>query len=287
MYSDIDSDTIVEEVKTAQEILYDFQNPITDVFEPIRIFPTRKHRLWTLESLWFLILMTAAFKPTTCVIDNKSSNDLNNALLKDNISYQLVLPHAHCTSLAKRAIQIFKQHFNTSLALVDPDSPLAQWDCLIAQAIITLNILRSSGTNPKMSAHIYLFEEFDFNAIPLAPPGIRVLAHMKPSVRGTWAPNGKYPWYVGPSLSHYRCVNCYFPETRATRDVDTVEFLSTVPFPKVQLSDFLRQAAECIVHLLQNQLLSTISSLQAGDGVNNALLHLVTILNRVEDLLPL
>ena len=159
---------------------------------------------------------------------------------------------------------------------------MAQWDRLIAQAVITLNLLRSARCNPKISAYTYLFGEFDFNATPLAPPGTRVVAHNKPAVRGTWAPNGEDAWYIGPSLEHYRCVHCYFPSTRATRHSDTVEFFpSTLPFPKVSLTDFLRQAAGDIVHLLTNPPPSTIPSLQAGDDVFNAILHLATILNRV------
>ena len=82
-------------------------------------------------------------QPKTCVIDNEASNDLKAALLKDNIRHQLVPPHTHRTNLAERTIQTFKNHFKTGLALVDPDFPLAQWDRLIVQAIITFNMLRA------------------------------------------------------------------------------------------------------------------------------------------------
>ena len=99
----------------------------------------------------------AAAQPKTYVIDNEAFNDLKMALLKDNISHQLVPPHAHRTNLAERAIQTFNNHFKTGLALVDPDFPLAQWGRLIARAIITLNMLREFRANPKISAYTYLF----------------------------------------------------------------------------------------------------------------------------------
>ena len=28
------------------------------------------------------------------------------------------------------------------------------------------------------------------------------------------------------SMEHYRCAKCYFPETKSTRDADTVDFFS-------------------------------------------------------------
>ena len=103
----------------------------------------------------------------------------------------MVPPHAHRTDLAEHAIQTFKQHFKTGLALVDTDFPLSQWDRLLEQAEMTLNMLRAARANPKLSAYAYLFGEFDFNATSLAPPGTQVDTHSKPSVRGTWAPNGE------------------------------------------------------------------------------------------------
>ena len=51
-------------------------------------------------------------------------------------------------------------------------------------------MLCSARVNPNMSAYTYLFGEFDLNATPLAPPGIRVVSHTNSKVRGTWQPNG-------------------------------------------------------------------------------------------------
>ena len=113
---------------------------------------------------------SAGCTPSTVIVDNEASQHLKNAFQADEITHQLVPPHAHRTNLAERAIQTFKQHFKTGLALVDPDFPLSQWDRLLPQAVMTLNMLRASRINPKLSAYSYLFGEFDFNATPLAPP---------------------------------------------------------------------------------------------------------------------
>ena len=108
--------------------------------------------------------------PNIYVLDNEKSNELINAFTIHNVSYQLVPPHNHRTNLAERAIQTFKAHFKAGLATCDPNFPLTEWDRLISQAVLTLNLLRPSRVKPNISAHTFLFGEFDFNSTPLAPP---------------------------------------------------------------------------------------------------------------------
>ena len=122
-----------------------------------------------------------------------------------------------------------------------------------------------------------------FFATPMAPPCKKVVAHVKPGARRTWELNGEVGWYVGPSMNHYRCVSCYFPRTKTTRDCDTVTFFPhATPFPAVKLTDHLKQAAGDIVNILTAPPSTTTPSLAAGDPVRNALLTLATQLNRVE-----
>ena len=63
--------------------------------------------------------------------------------------------------------------------------PLREWDRLIPQAIITLNLCRNARVNPRISAYAYVFGPFDFNKTPLAPPGTKVVVHAKPTDRAT------------------------------------------------------------------------------------------------------
>ena len=81
-----------------------------------------------------------------------------------------------------------KAHFKAGLATIDSNLPIREWDRLIKQAEITLNLLRSSRANPKLSAYTYLFGQFDYNKTPIVPPGTRVLVHDKSDKRSTWAP---------------------------------------------------------------------------------------------------
>jgi hypothetical protein len=103
-----------------------------------------------------------------------------------NIDYQLVPPGVHRRNAAERAICTFKNHLIAGLCSVDKHFPLHLWDRLAPQALITLNLLRGCRLNPKLSALAQFNGQFDFNRTPIAPPGIRVLAHDKPSKRTSW-----------------------------------------------------------------------------------------------------
>ena len=142
-------------------------------------------------------------KPSTWVMDNECSTDLKAALNKEKIDWQLVPPHNHRANAAERGIQTFKHHFKACLATIDPDFPMREWDRLLVQAELTLNLLRSSRVNPKLFAYAYLFGQFDYNKTPLVPPGTKVVAHTKTSKRASWELNGEQGWYVGPSPDHY------------------------------------------------------------------------------------
>jgi hypothetical protein len=101
---------------------------------------------------------------------------------------------------------------------VDPNFPLKLWDKLLPQATVTLNLLRKSRINPRMSAYAQLNGHFDFNRTPLAPPGTRIIAHEKPDQRASWSPHGLDGYYLGPELDHYRCYQVHI--TTQKRDSD-------------------------------------------------------------------
>ena len=166
---------------------------------------------------------------------------------------------------------------------MDPNFPLAEWDRLIHQTNITLNLLRSSRSNPKLSAYSYIHGQFNFLTTPLAPPGTKVVAYINPEIRGTYELNGEVGWYTSPSLHHYRCVKVYFTRTRKERDCDIVEFFPhDIPFPSVSLKDHLHQAADDIVNILTEPPSSTVPSLKAGDPTRNAILELAQLLKRAQ-----
>ena len=87
-------------------------------------------------------------------------------------------------------------------------------------------------------------------------------------------------------MQYYRCVKYNFPRTRTIRDCDTVTFSQTsVPFAYIKLEDHLNQTASDILTILTQRPSTTITSLQAGDLVCNALLILATQLKRMRPIL--
>jgi hypothetical protein len=156
-------------------------------------------------------------------MDNEASKAIKELLVDEfGLDYQLVPPHIHRRNAAERAIRTFKNHFIAGLCSADPLFPLRLWDRLLPQAEITLNLLRASRSNPTVSAYEAINGPFDYNKTPLAPPGIKVVIHEKPSQRKTWDPHGVLGWYLGPAEEHYRCYRCYVTNTHGERITDTL-----------------------------------------------------------------
>jgi hypothetical protein len=127
------------------------------------------------------------------------------------------------------------------------------WCHLIRQAEITLNLLRASRINPRLSAYAQLSEAFDYNATPLAPPGIKCIIHEKPGQRGLWAPHGVKGWYVGPAMEHYRCWTIHVTSTNSERIGDTVEFFPQyTKVPRLSSADAATYAARDLIYASQH-----------------------------------
>ena len=112
-------------------------------------------------------------------MNNEASTDFKTSLHKNNIQYQLIPLHIHCRNSAERAIRTFKNHLLANLEGADPNFPVSEWDRLLPQIQITLNLLRNSRVNPALSSYAYLFGNYDFNKAPLAPVGTKVISHLK------------------------------------------------------------------------------------------------------------
>jgi hypothetical protein len=77
----------------------------------------------------------------------------------------------HRINVVERAIRTFKNHLIANLCTIDSHFPLTDWDRLLPQTTLTLNLLRSSRIHPSLSAHASLFGQFNFNRTPIAPTG--------------------------------------------------------------------------------------------------------------------
>jgi hypothetical protein len=222
-------------------------------------------------------LVARGMKPKLMKIDNEASKLLKSYLHQQDITFQLVPPYSHRRNSAEQAIRSFKDHLIAGLCSTDKSFPMHLWDRLLPQAVITLNMLRTSRINPKLSAAKHIFGQYDFNRTPTAPPGTRIIAHETPSKRQHWAPHGQDGWYIGPDLEHYRCYTVYITKTRGERIVETVDFFPEkifLPFPSPQ--DLATQAAvELAQALLHPQPAGPF--FQVGDAQTIALKRLAEI----------
>ena len=162
--------------------------------------------------------------PDFARLDNNTSHALEQHLRAKNIGFQYVPPGNHRANDAEWALKVFKNHFIAGLCSADAEFDIALWDHLLTQATITLNLMRSSAINPRISAWEQLEGPYDFDRHPLHRPGCKVVSFVGPSERGPWSPHGDVGFYLGPALDHYRCFHIWIPKTRAYRIVDSVSF---------------------------------------------------------------
>ena len=158
-------------------------------------------------------------------LDNETSKQLERFCRNNEIKVQYCPPGMHRANKAERAIRTWKNHFISTLYTADPSFPISSWDELLEHAELTLNLMRTSGRTEHISAwHQVHGAPFDFMSTPIAPPGIRIVTHDKPSARGSWAPHGEEGFYVGPALNHYRCFRVITKSTQSERITDTASW---------------------------------------------------------------
>ena len=136
-------------------------------------------------------------------LDNECSTELKNFVRTGSIKLELTPASQHRRNKAERAIRSFKNHFIAANSDVDSGAPKDLWSDFLPQIEETLNLLRRGRLGK--SAWEDLFGTRDFNAVPLAPIGIKVVAHVPPDNLDSWAQNGLVGYYVGTAYKHYRC----------------------------------------------------------------------------------
>jgi hypothetical protein len=198
-------------------------------------------------------LVARGLKPKLVKLDNEASKLLKNYLYQQDIAFKLVPPYSHRRNSAERAIRSFKDRLIAGLCSTDKSFPMHLWDRILPQAVMALNMLRTSRLNPKLSAATHIFGQHDYNRAPLSPPGTIIIANETPGKRKTWAPHGQDGWYIGPALEHNRCYTVYITKTRSSKVAETVELFPhqfKVPFPTS--SELTTQAAADLTHALLN-----------------------------------
>ena len=226
-------------------------------------------------------LVQAGIKPVIQRLDNEISKELIKSIEAKDLQYQLATPYDHRNNLAERAIQTFKSHFISVLNGCDDNCPAHLWCRLLFQTVATLNMLRPSRINPKLSAYMQLVGNFNFNATPLAPLGTKAIIYVDKKQRtSTWGSHGHTGWYIGPSMNHYRNYHIYVTHTRDSRHGDTVAFFPTkFTMPETSSNDRAAAAIEDLVDALRNPAPAS-PFLNMGTTTNDAIRQLQALIKK-------
>ena len=139
----------------------------------------------------------------------------------------------------------------------------------------------SSRRHTKLSAWSAVYGPFNFNHTLLAPPGTQVLVHKIPDQRASFAPHSIKGWYIGPSMNHYHCFQCYITSLNSVQyDVTLDWFPRSTPFPHITADNYLLQISKDILSLLQNKTDNIIPFLTYCSKVNNAFIQVSHIIKR-------
>ncbi len=105
-------------------------------------------------------------------MDNETSKDVKDFIQSQQTSLQYTPPDI--TS---------NLHLEESLHHRNPQPtktfPITNWCCLTNQCNYTINMLRPWCQNALLSAFKAMEGSYLFDATPMAPPGIKVLVHLK------------------------------------------------------------------------------------------------------------
>ena len=227
------------------------------------------------------------FKAKVIRLDNETSAQFKEHIeTVEQLEYQLVPPRDHRTNPCERAIQTFKNHFIAMLSGADPRFPTNCWDLLIPQANITLNLLRQSTMQPKLSAYAQIHGQFDFNKTPLAPAACQVKVYENKATRRSWAYHAKDAYYTRPAMSHYRCYTCYDTTTKAEIVSNTVQFFpKQCPMPATASTDRLVMTLQDLADALNNPHPAT-PFIEQGTAINTGVRRLLEILTAWTDIGP-
>jgi hypothetical protein len=186
-----------------------------------------KQELLRAYQITYEYLSSCGFKPRLHKMDNETSKNVKDFIKSQKTSLQYTPLDIHCTNSAKQAICTWKNHFTAGIASLPTSFPITIWCHLTNQWDYTINMLCPCRQNPLLSAFEAMEGSYLFDATPMAPPGTKVLVHLKPTHCKSWCFDASNGWYIGPSLKHYRCICAIMEGTGGKRLADTFCFKPT------------------------------------------------------------
>ena len=158
------------------------------------------------------------------MLDNECSTEFKQAIKKNGLECELVPKGQHRRNLAERALKTWKSHTIGALSRVADTPPLGQWDELLPQLNMQVNLLRFSNVNPMVCSFNVFNGAHDFNRHLLSPLGVDIHMLENSEKRKTLGVRSKPGYYVGTSLEHYHYYWGWMRDTKKIRGSDTVSF---------------------------------------------------------------
>ena len=134
-------------------------------------------------------LEEAGHNPKIHVLDNEFSRAVQNFLIKKGTAIQNVEAHNHKVNVAEPAVKTAKYHIISHVATLDHQCPIQLWSKMLPQMQDTLNILRTSRNNNKLTAYEELNGKFNWNQNLIATLETRGMLSIHPNIRNTFAPH--------------------------------------------------------------------------------------------------
>ena len=98
-------------------------------------------------------LETAGQKQKLQVLENECSRAVQKFLIKKGTVRQNVEAHNHRVNAAEPAVKMAKYHIIAHVSTLDHQCPIQLWSKILPQMQDTLNMLRTSRNNNKITAY--------------------------------------------------------------------------------------------------------------------------------------
>ena len=140
--------------------------------------------------------------------------------------YQLAPPWCHRTNDVERSTQTGRHHLTSGIMTTDPSCLITEWDRLVKQDKLSLNMLRPSRVNPKSLVATWLEGLHSYNALPFAPPGWEIFCLEDLGNRVSWSPHGVRGFQYRPISKTLPVQWGYHPATQSVGVRNTVVLFS-------------------------------------------------------------
>ena len=160
---------------TGHKYIYIMHDLITNYINAISLKSRKTNELLQGFKECYHDLKQKGFIARLVKLDNEISKEMVQLFEQHNLNYQLAAPGDHKLMSAKRSIQTFKNHFIAVRSSMDPNFLKQVWHHVLEHIVVTLNMLRPSRLNQKISVYLQLHGNFDFNKTPLAPAGCKII----------------------------------------------------------------------------------------------------------------